>query len=211
MQILYTKALALTPTDVNADGAFSGYAAKTGNIDRGGDIILRGAFEESLKTLDPSKVRVLWQHEWDEPIGRTFTIQEDEYGLKVTGELILEVARAAETRALVMKDAIDGLSIGFYVDDFSYENEVRIIKKATIVEYSFVTFAMNQDAIVTDMKSANIETIRDCENYLRDVCKLSKAQAKTFISKVKNSRDVRQDDSIVIASLMKLNNTLRGS
>ena len=53
MQILYTKALSLVDSNFTAkadkDGAFSGYAAATGNVDLGNDIIMKGAFNDWLK------------------------------------------------------------------------------------------------------------------------------------------------------------------
>ena len=53
MQILYTKALSLVDSNFTAkadkDGAFSGYAAATGNVDLGNDIIMKGAFSDWLK------------------------------------------------------------------------------------------------------------------------------------------------------------------
>lgn len=179
MRLHYTKALSLVDSNFKeaGDGTFSGYAAVTGNVDLGGDIILKGAFSEWLDKADPSRVRVLWQHDWDKPIGKTLSMREDDNGLAVDGELLLDIQKAQETRTLVKNNAIDGLSIGFRIDDFSYDNDTRIIKKLSVMEYSFVTFAMNPNALVNDMKSCKLDTVRDCEHYLRDVCKLSRSEA----------------------------------
>ena len=51
-------------------------------------------------------------------------------------------------------------SIGYRVDDYSFDNNVRIIKKLSVLEYSFVTFAMNPNAIVNDMKSAKLDSVK---------------------------------------------------
>ena len=62
MQILYTEALSLVDskfTEQQKEGAFSGHAAATGNVDLGSDIILKGAFGDWLKIADASRVRVL--------------------------------------------------------------------------------------------------------------------------------------------------------
>ena len=211
MQLFYTKALSLVDSQYKneANGAFSGYAAATGNVDLGGDIILQGAFSDWLASADASRVRVLWQHDIEHPIGKNISMREDEKGLYVEGELLLDIQKANEARTLTQNNAIDGLSIGYRVDDFSYDNNVRIIKKLSVVEYSFVTFAMNPNAIVNDMKSCKLETIRDCEQYLRDVG-LSRTEAKTLISKIKNSRDDSLDYDGIAASLVQLNKTLRG-
>ena len=213
MQILYTKALSLVDskfTEQQKEGAFSGYAAATGNVDLGSDIILKGVFSDWLKIADASRVRVLWNHDWDRPIGKNMAMSEDDRGLLVDGELLLDIKKAQETRTLIQNNAIDGLSIGYRVDDFSYDNNVRVIKKLSVLEYSFVTFAMNPNAIVNDMKSAKLDSVRDIENYLRDACGLSRNDAKTLISKIKNSRDDDSRLSNLAASLLKLNETLRG-
>ena len=212
MRLHYTKALSLVDSNFKeaGDGAYSGYAAVTGNTDLGGDIILKGAFSEWLEKADTSRVRVLWQHDWNNPIGKTLSMREDDNGLAVDGELLLDIQKAQETRTLVKNNAIDGLSIGFRIDDFSYDNDTRIIKKLSVIEYSFVTFAMNPNALVNDMKSCKLETVRDCERYLRDVCKLSQKEAKTLLSKLKAARDDAPDYNDVAALLVKLNQTLRG-
>ena len=100
---LYTKALSLVDSNFTAkadkDGAFSGYAAATGNVDLGNDIIMKGAFSDWLKTADASRVRVLWNHDWDRPIGKNMAMTEDEKGLLVDGEfcLILKSTRNTNT------------------------------------------------------------------------------------------------------------------
>lgn len=212
MRLHYTKAMALVDADFSptVEGAFSGYAAATGNVDLGNDIILKGAFEDFLKKAKPERVRVLWQHRQDMPIGKSIFMREDDNGLAVEGELLLDIDKAKEARTLIKNNAIDGLSIGYTVDDYTYDNQTRIIKKLTVHEYSFVTFAMNPSAIVNDMKSCKLDSIRDIEHYLRDVCMLSRSDAKTLISRIKTVRDESDDFSEIAASLMKLNKTLRG-
>ena len=80
------------------------------------------------KIADASRVRVLWNHDWDRPIGKNMAMSEDDRGLLVDGELLLDIKKAQETRTLIQNNAIDGLSIGYRVDDFSYDNNVRVIK-----------------------------------------------------------------------------------
>ena len=44
---------------------------------------------------------------------------------------------------------------------------------------------MNPNAIVNDMKSAKLDSVRDIENYLRDACGFRETMQKTLISKIK--------------------------
>lgn len=207
----FTKAFEVKKDFISDDGYFSGLAAVKNNVDMGGDVFLDGAFDFSK--IPQSKLRVFWNHNEDVVIGKHNTAIETEDGLSVSGNLILEIEKARETRILVQKEAIDGLSLGYFIhpSDYFYKDGIRHIKKVHPYEYSFVSLAMNKDAIVNEMKSATLETIRDCEQYLRDVCMLSRSEAKTLISRIKLSRDDEIDHGKLAASLVKLQQTLRGA
>src|SRR5690349_20522687 len=95
------------------DGLFSGYASLFGVPDLGRDVVAPGAFAETLRARGPGGVRMLWQHDPAEPIGRWLSLAEDARGLRVEGCLNLAVQRAREIDALMREGAVDGLSIGF--------------------------------------------------------------------------------------------------
>ena len=57
---------------------FEGFASTFGNLDLDDDVILPGAFRESLKKRSPI---LLWQHQVGEPIGMPEEIFEYEKGL----------------------------------------------------------------------------------------------------------------------------------
>lgn len=206
----FTKAFEVDSNFIDDSGTYNGHAAVKNNIDFGGDVFLDGAFDFSK--IPPDKLRVLWNHNDDIVIGKHFNAVEDEKGLSVNGELILEIEKARDTRILVQKNAIDGLSLGYFINpnDVYFKDGIRYIKKVYPYEYSFVPMAMNKDAIVNEMKSATLDTVRDCEHYLRDVCKLSRSEAKTLISKIKAIRDDEPNYDELAASLVKFNQTLRG-
>ena len=196
---------------VGDDGTFSGYAATFGNIDKGDDIIVKGAFAEYLASIGTNYPSVCWQHETDEPIGVTTLMREDEIGLYVEGNLILEVQQAAEARVLAKAGAVKGLSIGYWVNEREYNNEgIRILKKLSLYEYSFVTCPMNEMAKFSNVKAAELGSIKECEIYLRDVCGLSRSESKTLIAKIKGVRDAEPDISELIQSLKNFQQTLSG-
>ena len=56
-----------------AQGIVECFVAGVGNKDSVGDIVLPGAFTESLKRRKP---RVVWGHNWNEPIGKVLEIYE---------------------------------------------------------------------------------------------------------------------------------------
>src|SRR5690606_41649220 len=94
---------------IDGDGRFSGYASVFGRVDGGGDMVMPGAFRDSLETRGSERVRLLFQHDPKEPVGLWDEIVEDGFGLWVSGRLIDGVPRAASLRALVAGRAIDGL------------------------------------------------------------------------------------------------------
>jgi len=50
--------------ELTEEGQFEGYAAVFGNRDSWDDIIEPGAFAKTIKER-ASKIRVLWQHDWE--------------------------------------------------------------------------------------------------------------------------------------------------
>lgn len=92
-----------------------------------------------------------------EVIGISKEMREDSVGLRVSGPLVLDVQRAKEARSLVREGAVKGLSIGFdpvTVDYSRREEGIRILKEMKLWEYSLVSFPMNPEAEVTDVKGA---------------------------------------------------------
>lgn len=195
---------------IGEDGAFTGYAATFGNVDKGDDLIIKGAFSEYLSEIGGNYPPVCWQHDMRSPIGITTMMREDDYGLYVEGKLLLEVQQAKEARILAIAKAIKGLSIGYITREREYNNEgIRILKKLGLYEYSFVTVPMNDQAQFTSVKTADLGSLRDCETYLREVCGLSRSEAKTFIARVRDAREADHENTDeLMASLKTLQQTL---
>ena len=148
---------------------------------------------------------VLWQHDMGKPIGKTLEIYEDDNGLYVKGQLST-TQLAMDARTLAKDGVLQGMSIGYWVKDYTRDQEsgVYLLKKLKCYEYSFVTLPMNPEAEFTDIKSIDaLETVRDCETYLRDVGGMSSKQAKRFISIIKNGRDDQDDKDQELASKLK--------
>lgn len=167
-------------------GEFEGYASVFDVVDHGQDIVVRGAFLRSLKERGAEGIRLLWQHDPAEPIGRIDEVREDHRGLYVRGHLLLDVARAREAHALMRAGALDGLSIGFHtvksqVDDFT---GVRRIMDVDLWEISLVTFPMQPQARITSFKTVEFErpitTLRAFETFLRDAGGFSRSEAKAI-------------------------------
>ena len=150
------KLLAEPIAAITEEGVFEGYASLFGQADLGKDTVVRGAFAASLNRRGAGGVRMLWQHDAGEPIGRWLAVDEDARGLRVRGKLNLAVERARDIHALMREGAVDGLSIGFRVERARAERPtgLRRLEKLDLWEISVVTFPMLPDARVETVKHA---------------------------------------------------------
>jgi Escherichia/Staphylococcus phage prohead protease len=120
-----------------------GYASLFGVADMTGDVVAAGAFTRSLRVKSPAEVKLLYQHDAQEPIGALAELQEDERGLFVAGDLNLETQRGSEAYALLRQGALTGLSIGFNVVTADARGrQGRLITEIDLWEISLVTFPM---------------------------------------------------------------------
>lgn len=120
----------------------AGYAAIFGRRDRGGDIILPGAFAESLKARGGKPLPLLWQHDGDQPIGEVESIAEDERGLRVVARLNDRAGAARRAAEALKARGVDGLSFGYRVVRGERAGLVRRLEALDIVEVSLVTHPM---------------------------------------------------------------------
>jgi HK97 family phage prohead protease len=133
------------------EGRFTGYAAVFGNVDQGNDLIEPGAFTKTLNE-NPDGVPILWSHDTDQPIGVSTSLVEDRKGLRVEGQLAMDVQRAREVHALMKMGAIKGISIGYRTVKRSFKGAVRHLEEVKLGEFSPVVFPMNTLAQVGDVK-----------------------------------------------------------
>lgn len=191
------------------DMAFAGYGAVFGNIDAYGDVILPGAFAETIAEAKRANrwPAMLLQHggflggaEDLTPIGIWTELAEDGVGLKVEGRLA-ETPRGREAYALLKMEprpAIDGLSIGYVAKEWEArtkpEEPRRKLKRIELHEVSLVTFPANPRARVSSVKSARGLTITDAERALRDAG-FSRAEAKAIVARGFEALALREADA----------------
>ncbi|MGH6770206.1 MAG: HK97 family phage prohead protease [Xanthobacteraceae bacterium] len=145
----------LAPNDIAADafrprttidsvGIVEGYASLFGEIDSARDMIMPGAFKDTLRLRGIRRIPMLFQHDPSEPVGIWLELREDARGLFARGRLIPEVARARELNALVKAGAVDGLSIGFRTASARVDPRTRVRKvhAVDLWEISIVTFPL---------------------------------------------------------------------
>lgn len=139
---------------ITPEGRFEGYASVYGVVDSHKDIVVKSAFSNSLRKRPADRVKMLYQHQQDQPIGKWLSLVEDDRGLKATGQLILGTAKGAEAYELMKAGVLD-LSIGFRTvrDRIDRTKGARILEEIDLLEISAVTFASNDQATITSVKS----------------------------------------------------------
>jgi HK97 family phage prohead protease len=153
---MMTSEIAPPRASLRPDGTVEGYASLFGAIDQANDMVMPGAFAQTLRQRDIRRIPMLFQHDPAEPIGIWDELEEDWLGLRVRGRLIPDVTRAKELLALLRAGAGDGLSIGFRTvrGRVDPETRVRRLHQVDLWEISLVTFPLLAGARVRAVKDA---------------------------------------------------------
>lgn len=184
---------------ISNDGTFTGYGSVFGELDSYRDVVVKGAFLQTLQedfAAKGRKVPMLWQHEPWTPIGVYTEVKEDDYGLYVEGQCNMDVQQGRECHSLMKQGALDGLSIGYTTRKYEWDQEevVRSLLNVKLYEISPVTFPAGDSARVVDVKSfEQFKTLSDVEDTLRDAG-FSPKEAKAFIASVKRVAGQRDVD-----------------
>lgn len=174
-----------TPLEIKtlSNMQFDGHGAVFGNVDRGGDVILPGAFKRTLAEhqSEGTLPSMFWMHDPTRVPGKWLSMSEDETGLQTKGELA-QTDLGKEVHTLLKMDAVKGLSIGYIPTQTDYSNDgVRLIKEVDLLEVSVVSIPMNPKAQIVHVKSRLsaigeyvprddelAELKRECEHFLRN-------------------------------------------
>jgi HK97 family phage prohead protease len=145
-----------------AEGQFEGYASVFGNKDSYGDVVMPGAFTNTLadwKALD-APIPLLWSHRMDDPdmnIGSVEAAQDD-HGLKVVGTLDMDSPKAAQVYRLLKSGRVQQMSFAYDVIDGAQVTkdgdsayELRDLK---LYEVSVVPIGANQETEILAVKTA---------------------------------------------------------
>jgi uncharacterized protein len=209
--ILCTKNCPLDASDLKFDdareGTFSGYASVFGGVDSYGDMILPGAYSETLKNRQ-RPVLMRWNH-GQHVIGKWNRLEEDGKGLFVEGELTPGHSVASDALALLKHKAVDGLSIGYRIAPGGSEKDgkIRRLKKIDLIEVSIVDVPADTAARVADVKAAIEEaaSLKDVEELLRESANFSRADVTALVSRIKAlvQSDSGPNEAAVIADLIR--------
>lgn len=180
----------------DATRTFSGYGAVFNNTDFARDIIAPGAFAKTISEHKAagSSVAMFFNHDaYSMPIGKWVSLEEDDYGLKVSGEF-LDTTGGRDAYAAVKAGAVSGLSIGYIATGYEIDGNTRTITEAKLIEISVVTFPCNDLARVSSVK--NKEDDMTDEDFLAKLDELGveEEDAKALLAKRNKSGEDVEDE-----------------
>lgn len=157
---------------VSDNGEVEGYASTwTTEPDSYGDIVIKGAFTETLekKAQTGHPFPLCFNHDLDQIIGAVKEIEEDDFGLRIKASF-LSSALAQEKRELVKEGIVWQFSFAYNILESEApteeEKKAGILQKLTkldLFEVSLVPVPANQTAVVTEIKSESDIEVKDAE------------------------------------------------
>lgn len=129
---------------------FAGYASVFDHVDRGGDVVLAGAFRKTLARK--ATVPLLWQHQSNRQVGSIEHLAEDRRGLQVIGRLNDDEFGRLLARELE-QGRLSGLSFGYRVRAAQQGPATRAISDLELLEVSLVRRPMQPLACVHKVTS----------------------------------------------------------
>ena len=123
-----------------------GYASVFNTKDYSSDIILPCSF---TKTIKNKNIDILYEHNFNNIIGKITNIYENEIGLFIEGEINKS---NVNIQNYTINNIINGLSIGYIAKNFYYQNNTRIITELNLLEISLVKHPANKHCKITYSK-----------------------------------------------------------
>ena len=156
--------------NTQTEGVIEAYASIFGNKDSYGDIVMPGAFLDTLAEWEASGnvIPLLYGHDFHDPysnIGAVTSAEEDAKGLKIVAQFDMDNPKAKQVFNLVARKRITQMSFAYEVvegesvtteDDWHYE-----IRKVKLYEVSVVPIGANQETAITAVKSG----VRDVQSH----------------------------------------------
>ena len=148
-----------------------GYAS-TNDTDRAGDVIEKEAWEKGGLDNYTNNPVILFNHDYNRPIGRATGLETDDRGLRIAANISNS---AGDVTNLVKEGILRALSVGFRVKDADYIEETDGLKisDAELFEVSVVSVPANQAATFSVAKS--FETQSEYDEWKKQFVKITEA------------------------------------
>lgn len=150
------------PADGLEEGQFAAYASVFGNKDSHGDVVVKGAFADTLAkwAARSAEIPLLFGHRMDDPdfnIGHVVEAVEDDHGLLVTAQLDLESPKGAQVYRMLKGRRVDQMSFAYDVAEGGPVkrdgDEFYELRALDLYEVSVVTIGANQETEILAVKA----------------------------------------------------------
>jgi HK97 family phage prohead protease len=195
MEIEYGSPIAVEEVKSVGDAwEVSGYASTFGNVDLGGDVVVKGAFDEWLDGWKSGqsqfKTRFLFSHQSSMILGKPISMSVDDKGLLVRAK-ISKTQLGSDVHTLLKDGALDSFSIGYIPAGVKMTDDgLRMLTKIDLPEFSLVAMPMNPLAEVNGVKQSVKGHVHCalCQVLINDADEDAKAQwTAAFINNLPDS------------------------
>ena len=149
-------------------GIIKGYGSYFGNKDSDNDVIMKGAYKKTIAE-NGERVKYLYQHDMNQPIGKMNELYEDDKGLVFVAE-IAKTQLGKDVVELMKSGVITENSVGIMPIQKQNKGDYREINEVKLYEISAVTLAANDQAKILDVKG-NVDVKKLSKRY-DNLCKL---------------------------------------
>ena len=197
MQKIFNLTSTFKSVEANEDGSVNikGYAS-TNDTDRAGDVIDKEAWEKGGLDNFSNNPIILFNHDYNRPIGRATGLETDDRGLKLTANISKS---AGDVTNLVKEGILRAFSVGFRVKDADYIEETDGLKisDAELFEISVVSVPANQAATFSVAKS--FDTQSEYDEWKKQFVKITETEesqdADESLSSRKENKMSKENDN----------------
>jgi len=143
-------------------GIIKGYGSYFGNKDSDNDVIIKGAYKKTIAE-NGERVKYLYQHDMNQPIGKMTELYEDDKGLVFVAE-IAKTQLGKDVVELMKSGVITENSVGIMPIQKNNKGDYREITEVKLYEISAVTLAANDQAKILDVKG-NVDVEKLSKRY----------------------------------------------
>lgn len=149
-------------------GEFEAIVAVFGNVDLGGDRIVKGAFADSLKAWESKgrPIPVVFSHDWgnlDAHIGEVISAKETDEGLHVRAQLDMDDPPAAKVFRLMQRGTLAEFSFAYDIVEEKLQNGANELLKLDVIEVGPTLKGMNPETQLLGVKALIAEAKADAE------------------------------------------------
>ncbi|RBQ00063.1 HK97 family phage prohead protease [Bifidobacterium xylocopae] len=159
------------------DGRFSALVSVFGNVDSLGEVVMPGAFTETLSKWKASgdPIPVVWSHDWRNPmshIGEVLEAKETDMGLEVTAQLDMTNPTAVQVFKLLKDRRVKEFSYSGVESDFNVVagpdgDPIYQVGKVDLIELGPCMKGANPATVLLSTKADQVEvdaeTVEDAD------------------------------------------------